>query len=105
MAFVAPAATAGASSAGGASSNGSPGRINDARFGTAGSATPTYGSRTVPHWSFTYTDPTNHQFTRNGTTPLGLNSWDGRYTFMGSRTTGISSVYNDGFGTVAQGCG
>jgi hypothetical protein len=42
-------------------------------------------------------------FARNGTTPLGLNSWDGRYTFMGPRTTGIGGPYA-GFGTVAQGC-
>src|SRR5215468_2011754 len=34
---------------------------NDARFATAGSATPAYGARTIPHWSFTYTDPTNNQ--------------------------------------------
>lgn len=42
-------------------------------------------------------------FARNGTTPLGLNSWDGRYTFMGARTTSINSAYA-GFGSVAQGC-
>jgi hypothetical protein len=37
------------------------GPVNDARFATAGSVTPTYGARTIPHWSFTYTDPTNGQ--------------------------------------------
>jgi hypothetical protein len=42
-------------------------------------------------------------FARNGTTPLGLGSWDGRYTFMGTRTTSISPAYA-GFGSVAQGC-
>jgi hypothetical protein len=42
-------------------------------------------------------------FARNGTTPLGLGSWDGRYTFMGPRTTSISPAYA-GFGNVAQGC-
>jgi hypothetical protein len=42
-------------------------------------------------------------FARNGTTPLNLGSFDGRYTFMGSRTTSISPAYA-GFGTVAQGC-
>jgi hypothetical protein len=42
-------------------------------------------------------------FARNGTTPLGLGSWDGRYTFMGPRTTSISAAYA-GFGHVAQGC-
>jgi hypothetical protein len=42
-------------------------------------------------------------FARNGTTPLGLNSWDGRYTFMGPRTTSISPAYA-GFGHVAEGC-
>ncbi len=42
-------------------------------------------------------------FTRDGTTPLGLGSWDGRYTFMGPRTTSISPAYA-GFGSVAQGC-
>jgi hypothetical protein len=44
-----------------ASGSGAKGPVNDARFGTAGTATPTYGSRTIPHWSFTYTDPTDHQ--------------------------------------------
>lgn len=43
------------------SPGGNPGPVNDARFATAGSATPTYGTRTIPHWSFTYTDPTNAQ--------------------------------------------
>ena len=43
------------------SPGGNPGPANDARFATAGSATPTYGARTIPHWSFTYTDPTNNQ--------------------------------------------
>lgn len=42
-------------------------------------------------------------FTRDGTTPLGLDSWDGRYTFTGSRTTSISPGYA-GFGTTARGC-
>ena len=42
-------------------------------------------------------------FARNGTTQLGLNSWDGRYTFMGARTTGIGGPYA-GFGSPAQGC-
>jgi hypothetical protein len=42
-------------------------------------------------------------FARNGTGPLGLGSWDGRYTFMGPRTTSISAAYA-GFGNVAQGC-
>jgi hypothetical protein len=41
--------------------NANHGRPNDARFATAGSATPTYGTRTISHWSFTYTDPTNGQ--------------------------------------------
>ncbi len=43
-------------------------------------------------------------FTRDGTSPLGLGSWDGRYTFMGSRTTSIPGGYS-GFSTVAHGCG
>jgi hypothetical protein len=42
-------------------------------------------------------------FTRDGTSPLGLNSWDGRYTFMGPRTTAIPGGYS-GFANVAQGC-
>ena len=43
------------------SAGGGNGPSNDARFTTAGSVTPTYGARTIPHWSFTYTDPTNGQ--------------------------------------------
>src|SRR5512133_550809 len=47
-----------------AASNGPAKPVNDARFATAGSATPTYGTRTIPHWSFTYTDPTDgHSYT------------------------------------------
>ena len=46
-------------SAGHQSAGASPGPSNDARFATAGSLTPAYGARTIPHWSFTYTDPTN----------------------------------------------
>ena len=42
-------------------------------------------------------------FARNGTSPLGLSSWDGRYTFMGPRTTAIGDGYT-GFGSVATGC-
>jgi hypothetical protein len=42
-------------------------------------------------------------FTRDGTSPLGLGSWDGRYTFMGPRTTSIPGGYA-GFSTVATGC-
>ena len=42
-------------------------------------------------------------FTCDGTSPLGLNSWDGRYTFMGPRTTAIPGGYS-GFANVAQGC-
>jgi hypothetical protein len=42
-------------------------------------------------------------FARNGTAPLNLGSWDGRYTFIGPRTTLISAAYA-GFGEVAQGC-
>jgi hypothetical protein len=42
-------------------------------------------------------------FSRNGTSPLGLGSWDGRYTFMGPRTTSIPGGY-EGFNTVAAGC-
>jgi hypothetical protein len=34
---------------------------------------------------------------------MGLKSWDGRLTFMGPRTTGISPAYA-GFGTYSQGC-
>lgn len=48
-------------SAGNQSAGASPGPSNDARFTTAGSVTPAYGARTIPHWSFTYTDPTNNQ--------------------------------------------
>jgi len=48
-------------SAAAASSKGPKGPVDDARFTTAGTLTPTYGARTVPHWSFTYTDPTNGQ--------------------------------------------
>jgi hypothetical protein len=40
---------------------GGTGPSKDARFATAGSATPTYGARTIPHWSFAYQDPTNNQ--------------------------------------------
>jgi hypothetical protein len=47
-------------SAGYQSAGASPGPSNDARFATAGSVTPAYGARTIPHWSFTYTDPTNN---------------------------------------------
>jgi hypothetical protein len=42
-------------------------------------------------------------FSRDGTAPLGLGSWDGRYTFMGARTTKIPGGYS-GFASVAQGC-
>ncbi|WP_270887893.1 hypothetical protein [Pedococcus sp. 5OH_020] len=55
LAMVPFASVATASAKGGAA----PGPASDARFGTAGSVTPTYGARTIPHWSFTYTDPTN----------------------------------------------
>jgi hypothetical protein len=34
---------------------------------------------------------------------LGYNSWDGRLTFMGPRTTGLGGAYA-GFGTYSQGC-
>jgi hypothetical protein len=63
VAVVAASALAGAplASASAGSSGAKPGPANDARFATAGSVTPTYGARTIPHWSFTYTDPTNHQ--------------------------------------------
>jgi hypothetical protein len=55
LAALSPAGAAAAPSAG------SSGPAHDARFGTAGSVTPAYGARTIPHWSFTYTDPTNGQ--------------------------------------------
>lgn len=48
--------------AGGSPGAARPDPSNDARFATAGGVpTPTYGARTIPHWSFTYTDPTNQQ--------------------------------------------
>lgn len=57
LALLSTATPIGSASA--ASGHGKSGPTNDARFATAGSLTPTYGARTIPHWSFTYTDPTN----------------------------------------------
>jgi len=106
LSLSAPAATA--------SSNGgsSPGPVNDARFGTAGSATPIYGSRTIPHWSFTYTDPANGQsYTETmvgtdprsgGTTTVKTEIIPLEFTFVaaGQDMSAISNLY--GYNAVAQ---
>jgi hypothetical protein len=42
-------------------------------------------------------------FGRGGVEAAGFHALDGRLTFMGDRTTGISSAYT-GFGSYAQGC-
>ena len=40
---------------------------------------------------------------RGGMEALGYNTWDGRLTFMGPRTTGLGGAYT-GFGTYSTGC-
>ena len=42
-------------------------------------------------------------FARGAAAGLGLESWDGRHTFMGPRTTSINSIYAS-FANFAQGC-
>src|SRR5215469_9831093 len=106
LSLSAPAATA--------SSNGgsSPGPVNAARFGTAGSATPIYGSRTIPHWSFTYTHPANGQsYTETmvgtdprsgGTTTVKTEIIPLEFTFVaaGQDMSAISNLY--GYNAVPQ---
>lgn len=42
-------------------------------------------------------------FARGGAQAVGLDSWDGRNTFMGPLTTGLGGLYA-GFGSYAKGC-
>jgi hypothetical protein len=114
VAVVAAAALAAAplASASAGSSGGSSGPANDARFGTAGSVTPTYGARTIPHWSFTYTDPTDHQSytaTMVGTDPRNGGSTtvhteiiplEFDFVAAGQDMSAISELY--GYNAVAQ---
>jgi hypothetical protein len=84
----------------------SPGPSNDARFTTAGGVTPAYGDRTVPHWSFTYTDPTNGQHytatmvgsdpRQGGSTTVKTEIIPLEFSFVaaGQNMSAVSALYN-----------